>query len=841
MTRWSWPRQGGSFGWFVLVLVLVLALQVLVVPDPGSAAVPPQSGGPDVGGAWSVLPPGNGYPFGPTAPHLNDQRAMYDRIDDASADGVLRAASSLATWYKPLTLDVPEPADSRRVETPREGLTITWDEFGVPHVVGSRSTDVAFGAGWVMAEARGLIADISRQVGRSGAMELGTNDLFAALDADVRADWTDEELRTGFDHLVAAAPVEAEAVMAEIDAYLAGFNSWVAAHPLPHRILRLVLGLDDRPWNRADVVAALLTVVGGQSSGGGELENARISRALDARFGPVGGAATYDELRTADAPATPHVDGVWEYPVFDLPGSGVDPASVAMPDPGSVESLPVPTQLPGHSNVVIATAAESAGGHPLLVGGPQNAITSPALLFEVHLSGGGYDSRGALMPGVGPYVIVGRNRTSAWTSTSGESDQTDIRAELLCEPDGSDASPESRHYVFDGDCVPMTRPAGARPGAVWRTRHGPVLRYGSVDGRPVAFSLERSSRGWEVLSALALRRLNMNGVASPADFLDVTEDITFSGNWFWIDADDAAYAHVGRYPIRKAGASTEFPTWGTGEWEWQGVLDPGLQPHAVNPETGILQSWNNKVADGWRTADDDWGNVGPHRVDLLAGPARDAAQGDGDLTLSELVDIHTRAGSTDLRGAGVLPAIIGVLDSGPAPSRRLAQVLETLRDWAEAGAFRRDRNNDWMYDHPGVPLMDAYFERAVKTAFADLDGLWDILRPALDAGPKNDGSSFGYGWYGLLWRDLRRLQGLEPGRAHCGGGDLTACRAALWDALDRAQQEVARAQLPWNATDPPAWTKSTVRERIWFLPYVFNPSSVRWSNRPAYEIAVTFG
>ena len=68
--------------------------------------------------------------------------------------------------------------------------------------------------------------------------------------------------------------------------------------------------------------------------------------------------------------------------------------------------------------------------------------------MEVDLYGGGYDARGALLPGL-PLVLVGRGPDFAWTVTSSQADNIDVFAETLCGDD-------DRHYLHDGACREMT-------------------------------------------------------------------------------------------------------------------------------------------------------------------------------------------------------------------------------------------------------------------------------------------------------------------------------------------------------------------------------------------------
>ena len=81
-------------------------------------------------------------------------------------------------------------------------------------------------------------------------------------------------------------------------------------------------------------------------------------------------------------------------------------------------------------------------------------------------------------------------------------------------------------------------------------------------------------------------------------------------------------------------------------------------------------------------------------------------------------------------------------------------------------------------------------------------------------------------------KDLRTLLG-EPvaGKFHqryCGGGDLDACRASLWTALQVAGRQLAATQ----GADPTAWRASATAERIKFVPGLLT-YTMAYTNRPS--------
>src|SRR5437868_9132627 len=92
------------------------------------------------------------------------------------------------------------------------------------------------------------------------------------------------------------------------------------------------------------------------------------------------------------------------------------------------------------------------------------------------------------------------------------------------------------------------------------------------------------------------------------------------------------------------------------------------------------------------------------------------------------------------------------------------------------------------------------------------DGLAALMRRDEHPATTN-GSSFEYGWYEYVDKDLRTLLG-QPVKApfhvrYCGRGDLAVCRASLWQALDAAGNELAAVQ----GADPASWRADAQPER----------------------------
>jgi acyl-homoserine lactone acylase PvdQ len=366
-----------------------------------------------------------------------------------------------------------------------------------------------------------------------------------------------------------------------------------------------------------------------------------------------------------------------------------------------------------------------------------------------------------------------------------------------------------------------------------------VIGYATVDGKRVAISQKRSTRGREAMNALAFADLNKSVVDSPESFARVMSQVEFTFNWFYADNKDIAMFSSGRLPIRPKHVDPGLPAIGTGEFEWRGFLPASRHPQTISPKSGAILNWNNKPARGFGSSDSNWGYGSIHRSQLL----EDAVARQDSHTLASLVGAMNRAATQDLRVTRVLPAIADVLQTGPAPNARAAQMLALLESWRASGASRLDRNLDTKIDDPGAAIMDAAWSRFADAVMSpvlgpQLDQLAGLIQR--DENARSTGSAYQAGWYGYVDKDLRTLLGRQVhGKfktRFCGQGDLARCRDSLWAALDAAGAALSATQGP----DPTAWRQSALSERIKFQPGIFLTTTMRWTNRPTFQQVMTF-
>jgi acyl-homoserine lactone acylase PvdQ len=874
---------------FILGVAVLVAGLSIAGTSASAVEAPPSSPGLFL----NILPPGQGtsaslatgYPEDSTPPHTDDQLEMYKSLPLA---GDLTDAD-LTTYFKPETFGL-DPGDAERTENPADGVTILRDSFGVPHISGATREDAMFGAGYVTAEDRLFMIDVLRHYGRGHLSELlGATPANLEIDRTMYlvAGYSEEELQQQVDQLGTKYGAAGEQIIADGEAFVDGINARIqedetnpSLMPAEYGALQIV----PEDWKPTDLVAVATLIQSiFASGGGGELSNAQFLARAKVRFGKKKGYALWRDLRSAEDPEAP-VSTTKSFPYMTR--SNVNPRAVAVPDDGSlhaydpITATPPPEESGGGSASIDAVlnpvahmrsalaeagiafpgamsnwlgvnADRTADGHPIGVMGPQVSYFVPEILMEIDIHAPGLDARGATFPGISLYVLLGRAPGFAWSATSGESDLIDVRAERLCEPDGSSPTEDSTHYRYKGECRAMVERTDdwvAKPTAaeqppppprnieahVKRTVHGPVFMTGTVHGHPVAFAAQRSTFFGELDSAVPFYYLNSDKVTDAKSFQKVMNKLTGSFNWLYVDANDVAYFHSGLYPLRADGVDPDLPAWGNARWNWQGWVPRSGHPQDLNPSKGWITSWNNKPGRAWRAADGNWGYQSIHRVEMLSDRLKKRTAA-GGLTPSDVVEVMADAATVDLRGQEVLPPVLKAIGS----DSDLQPYVDLLRTWVQSGAHRIDRDGDGEYDdQAAVALMDAWWPRMVRAAFdPTLSGLYGAVPLPIDDNNRaaHLGSSFQGGYYGYMEKTVRMALGKSVSGPYkvfrCADGTLKGCQAALRQSLADTVEALGSDTSRWDADE----TSDAIHFQAVGLVSV---PDIPWQNRPTFQQVV---
>jgi len=717
--------------------------------------------------ARAILPPGESGFFGFSA------QLAYEHTQRPSTFGPYVDDERTAYWQFGY-----EPGGFARVrrppERPRPDVRIYRDDLGVPVVYGDSGEAVWFGVGWAAGQDRLFEMDLLRRSEEGRLAELlGPSAIPGDVKARIRG-YTAEE----YDVMLAALPAETQSAITALAAGINAWLDRVAADPV--ELLPAEYGLSSatpEPWTARDVMATAVEIVRSvAAAGGNEMDNVANLVTLEGAFPTAAARGIFqdlfwllDEKAVTTVPASsgrfPNspLDAAGRERVFQAmadyaetlpaslatgPGTGAFPVPSESPttsgglgedredgpdgDPGPTGSRRRARQvalrravsaitawtasLHGGSYELAVAGSRSATGKPLLISGPQLGYGYPSELYLLEVHGGGYDARGATVPGI-PVVGIGYTPRVAWGLTTGESKTIDSFVETL-RPHPAGGPPQ---YLFDGawrdtschqevvlfrrldaDGLPAGPPSGEVTIDVCRTHHGPIVattpgagRTTEGLGRSLGYAIWR--RELETLTGI----LRWNRARSLADFAAGVALVTWNENAMAADADGhIGYWHPGLYPRRSPRVDLRFPTPGTGGYEWEGFLPFDQMPHAVDPEEGYLANWNTKPSVLWL----EEATIDPGQPAGFAQRVEDITSqvvGRHDLTLDDLAAIDRYLGITDHRARSFVPLLLS-LRGEPALSPLATTALEQLATWDFAA-----------YDPPaGVPL-------GVETATTD--------------------------------------------------------------------------------------------------------------------------
>ncbi|HET8952685.1 MAG TPA: penicillin acylase family protein [Solirubrobacteraceae bacterium] len=629
--------------------------------------------------AESVLPPGqSGFvpPEGqPDNPHLTDQVSLFESFA-----------------FKPAGFDQPG-----QVESPRAGVTITRDAYGVPNVRAGTPDDAWFGVGYAVAQDRLVELELFRRSTQGRLAEVLGKD---RLESDIvarRDYYTRKELQAQLSKLPAA-------LRARFDAYADGVNAWmarVAADPSLRPREFALLGLVPKPWtvlDSASIGVQLARTV--PSDDGRELDNWRALGALGAkpfaRYLPVHQIRPVTTVPASvgkfpSQPGRSRTDEKKGYKASQKFLKGIKPPSA------SAAVAHVAGRLPARGGS-FHFALRGAGNTASLFSAPQLGFSIPELFVEYEVHAPGLDARGVTGPGI-PVVAAGHNGRIAWGITSGLDDDDDLYVEKLAGKE---------RYRFKGRTRKMScrnetfKVAGAKSvkRRFCRTVHGPVQQ---TKGNR-AYARRYAIWGREMQTFIGLAALNDATSVRQAD--SAAAKLTWNENL--LVADDGGHIgwwHPGLLPLRPKRWDERLPFPGTGEAEWRGLLSVKQRPKVIDPPQGYLGNWNNTPSVGWTNGDasaQETNEGDLHRGAFLQQALRETT----DRSLAGLKAIERRIGTTAQQRSLLASRLQDAQAAASGPART---VLDTIVAWD--GNYDREDANGTV--DPGVAAFEA-LKTAVK-------------------------------------------------------------------------------------------------------------------------------
>jgi acyl-homoserine lactone acylase PvdQ len=841
--------------------------------------------------------------FGTQPDHAEDQLAPYGNL--ASGYSTLTDAK-VNDFFNDASFGVASDQVASTTK-PRSDVTIVRDKkTGVPHITGTTRYGTEYGAGYAAAQDRLWLMDVFRHVGRGqlttfaggAASNQGLEQEFWR-----NAPYTEADLQAQIDSATAGAGARGAQALADSKAYVDGINAYIDASDsgryFPGEYV--LTGHKDSITNAGTIdhfkltdLVALASVIGSLfgSGGGGEVNNALSLLSAQSKYGVTEGTKLWESFRERnDAEAVLTVHDGESFPYASKPASA---QGEALPDAGSVaqeqlvydrtgsaatssatsaSATAAATSLTsakrGMSNALVVSGKYTASGHPIAVFGPQTGYFAPQLLMLQEIQGPGLSARGASFAGLSMYVELGRGQDYSWSATTSGQDIIDTYAVELCQDD--------YHYLYHGTCTAMDKveqtnswkptvadgtAAGSYRMQVYRTKYGPVQYRATVGGKKVAYTTLRSSFMHEADSIIGFQMLNdPDYVKSPATFQSAVQHINYTFNWFYADSAHTAYYNSGYNPVRATGVDAEFPVWAQSAYEWRN-WDPATNtadytpasahPNSVDQDYYI--SWNNKQAKDYTTA--SWGDGSVHRGNLLEDRVKKLVAA-GGVTRSALVKAMADAALADLRAEDVLPKLLKVVNSSPVTDSTAAAAVSKLSAWVTAGAKRTETSSGshTYANADAIRILDAWWPLLVKAEFQP--GLGSDLytaisnnlpvdeSPSAAHGPTGShaGSSFQYGWWSYVDKDIRAVLGesVQGGlsQKYCGSGSLSACRDALISTLKEAAGKTASDVYPGDdqCSAGDQWCADSIVQRA--LGGIKH-GKISWQNRPTFQQVVEY-
>jgi penicillin amidase len=325
----------------------------------------------------------------------------------------------------------------------------------------------------------------------------------------------------------------------------------------------------------------------------------------------------------------------------------------------------------------------------------------PHIAAEVHLSGAGINAQGMSFPGI-PGILIGATDHIAWSFTSGIHDLADAFIEKL--------NPENpEQYWYKGEWRPLEkrveviRVKGREPIelTVYRSIHGPIVAIDKRNNVAIAWSLSFWGKELESMNAYyGILRARTVG-----DFERACSHIVASFNAFCATrTGDIAYFYCGRPPIRAEGVDPRLPVWGTGEYDWKGIIPFEQMPRVINPKRGFIVNWNNKPAVWWENCDTPaWGAI--FRVHRLI----ELASRKPVLSLDDVKAMIADIAMYDEDAAKLKPVMLAIVKRHRNLTPEMQQAIRVLEAW----------DNSEREGSTGKVIWDAWLDATRTRLFGD--------------------------------------------------------------------------------------------------------------------------
>src|SRR5688572_3445815 len=552
--------------------------------------------------AESVMPPGqSGFVSAPCLldssacdPHLTDQIPLFTEFE-----------------YKNAMLGQPGVE-----ETPRAGVRILRDEYGVPSVYGDSEDDMWWGMGYAIAQDRLFQIEAFRRATTGTLSEILGR---AALEDDIVAR-RDFYTRAEREQMIEQLPGD---LRTRWQAYADGVNAWideVNSDPSKLPAEYAALGASPEPLQVHEMAAiGIFLARTTPSDDGEELANLEGFQAVGRKaFNRVFPLRTPGQWGTVPRrhdlfPSRPGMTRKNERRAFRRSSRYAKRLPLPQEEASESRSQALARFFPSLAGSKMWAMRKL--GHAWLLTGPQLGFVMPERLVEIELHSPTLDVRGTTAAGA-PVIGIGHNEHIAWGVTSGLGDEDDLYAEELvgdegyrfrgetremeCRDETFDYRPPPADFLALLDLEAPDTSTGSHTERICRTVHGPVQEV--VEGEGVAYARRYAIWKREVGTIVGLDMVNRANSIEEVDA--AADELTWNENLMAADdRGNIGYWNPGLLPLRSKRWDERLPFPGTGRAEWKGLLPPDDRPQVINPSQGYLANWNNPPSFGSTNGD----------------------------------------------------------------------------------------------------------------------------------------------------------------------------------------------------------------------------------------------
>lgn len=470
-------------------------------------------------------------------------------------------------------------------------VSVYLDDRLVPHVFAEHDEDAYFVQGYLHAKYRLWQMELQTFAAAGRIAEhLGNDPKFINFDREQRRQgmvWAAENALKAFESDPASK--------ATCDAYTAGVNAYInnlteSTLPIEYKLL----DYRPEPWNNMKIALFLKQMSKTLAGYDEDLQNTASK-----------GFISFEELMKLD-PQVPDslVPIIPKGTVFNAPGIvPVQPAnadSLYFEKKDTVRVIEVSKPNPNNgSNNWVVSGKKTQSGAPILCNDPHLELSFPSIWYEMQITTPNVNVYGATFPG-SPNVIIGFNDNIAWGVTNAQRDVKDYYQIQFKD--------ESRkEYLYNGEWKQTefrVDTIKVRGGAdvldtIAFTVFGPVVydRTFSVElSKNKAIALRWTAHD---PSNEGLTFYKLNRAKNYDDYLEAIKLFNTPGQNFVFASKtgDIAIWQQGKFPARWYGQGMYMMPGTDSSYQWQGFIPQNENPHAMNPDTGFLQSANQRPVD----------------------------------------------------------------------------------------------------------------------------------------------------------------------------------------------------------------------------------------------------